>query len=151
MYYGVAMSTQATGILLGILAAALYGLSGIFAKASTQAGIGLGWYLFICGIAIAGVGIGSSLFLSNGTLSMKSGLHAAGLGLTWGVGTAVVAIALTKYQIPLGKIVPLYNMNTLVAVLLALWIFAEWKQVHVPTLLIGSLLVIIGGTLVARA
>lgn len=93
------MSNQAIGMMLGgILAAVLYGFSGIFAKASNQAGIGLGWYLLISGLTIAMVG----------ALSF-------------------------------------------VAVLLALWIFAEWKQVHVVRLLIGALLIVVGGTLVARS
>jgi hypothetical protein len=42
-------------------------------------------------------------------------------------------------------------MNTLITVLLALWVFAEWKTVHIPQLLLGSILIVIGGTLVARA
>lgn len=138
-------------MLGGVLAAVLYGLSGIFAKASNQAGIGLGWYLMITGVVIAATGAAFFLFFPDKTLSMKSGLHAAGLGLSWALGTAFVAIALTKYGVPLGKVVPLYNMNTLVAVLLALWVFAEWKQVHVMKLLVGSLLIILGGTLVARS
>jgi len=32
-----------------------------------------------------------------------------------------------------------------------LWLFAEWKQVHTMQLLIGSALIVVGGTLVARA
>lgn len=146
------MSNQAIGMMLGgMLAAVLYGFSGIFAKASNQAGIGLGWYLVITGVVIAATGAAFFLFFPDNTLSMKSGLYAAGLGLSWALGTAFVAIALTKYGVPIGKVVPLYNMNTLVAVLLALWIFAEWKEVHVVRLLIGSLLIVIGGILVVRS
>ena len=146
------MTPQTTGILLGgLLPAFLYGVSGLFAKASTKAGIGLGIYLCIAGLAIATVGIGFYLFTQDKTLSLRSGLHAAFLGFTWGLGTAFVAIGLTTYATPLGKLAPLYNMNTLVAVLLALWIFAEWKQVNVPQLLFGSLLIVIGATLVSRS
>jgi drug/metabolite transporter (DMT)-like permease len=146
------MSSHAIGLLLGgLLAAVLYGFTGVFAKASTQAGIGLGPYMFIAGISIAAVGVVAFLINPDKTLSMQSGLHAAGLGISWGIGTALVAIALSKYKVPLGQIVPLYNMNTLVAVLLALWIFAEWKEVHTMRLLLGSVLIVIGGTLVAKS
>jgi hypothetical protein len=42
-------------------------------------------------------------------------------------------------------------MNTLISVLLALWVFAEWKQVKVPQLLIGTLLIMAGGIMVAKS
>lgn len=140
------------GIIVGGLAPALlYGLTGIFAKASTKAGIGIGMYLFIIGIAIVLTGVIFYFIMPDKSVSLRSGVHAFALGLCWGFGTGLVALGLSTYAIPLGKLVPIYNMNTLVAVLLALWIFAEWKQVKVPELLIGSLLIVIGGTLVARA
>jgi len=146
------MNAQTMGIIIGgIIPAVLYGVSGVFSKASTKAGIGLGIYLFIIGIAITIVGAGFYIVNPDKTLSIRSGMHAAGLGLTWGLGTGLVAIGLTKYAAPLGKLAPLYNMNTLVAVLLALWIFSEWQQVRVPQLLIGAAFIVVGGTLVSRA
>ncbi len=42
-------------------------------------------------------------------------------------------------------------MNTLVAVCIGLVAFAEWKDVHISKLIIGSVLVVIGGTLVANS
>jgi transporter family protein len=56
-----------------------------------------------------------------------------------------------KFETPIAKLTPLYNMNTLIVVLLALWIFAEWKEVKVLQLLIGAVLIVMGGVLVARA
>ncbi len=146
------MRPETIGIVIGgLFPALLYAGSGLFSKASVQAGIGLGVYLIIAGLTIAVVGIVFCFFIPDKTISIRSGMHAAGLGATWGVGTGMVAMGLAKYHVPLGKLVPLYNMNTLIAVLLALWIFAEWKQVKVPQLLFGSLLIVVGGTLVARA
>jgi hypothetical protein len=63
----------------------------------------------------------------------------------------MVAFTLTRYSTPISKLVPLYNMNTLVAVCIGLVAFAEWKDVQVPQLIAGSVLVVLGGTLVANA
>lgn len=146
------MAPQTTGILIGgLIPALLYGLSGVFSKASTKAGIGLGIYLFIAGITIAIIGVGFYLYLPDKTVSMRSASYSVGLGISWGLGTGLVAIALTKYSIPLGKLVPLYNMNTLIAVVLALWIFSEWQQVKITQLLIGAVLIVAGGILVSKA
>lgn len=73
------------------------------------------------------------------------------VGFLGGIGSVLVSIGIVKYSAPLGKLVPLFNMNTLVTVLLALWLFAEWKEVQVPRLLIGSILIVVGGILVARS
>ena len=57
----------------------------------------------------------------------------------------------TKYSASISTLVPLYNLNTLIAVSVGLLVFAEWKTVAVPQLLFGSVLIVVGGTLVARA
>jgi hypothetical protein len=146
------MTSQSAGILLGgILPAIAFGISGVFSKASTQAGIGLGLYLMIAGLAVTACGIIIFLLLPDTTLSARSGIHAFLMGFLWALGAAGVAFALLKFQIPLGKLVPLYNANTLVAVLFALWVFAEWKQVKTVQLLIGSVLIVVGAVTVSKA
>ncbi len=42
-------------------------------------------------------------------------------------------------------------MNTLVAVLLALLIFSEWKDLNTVKLIAGSVLIVIGAIFVANA
>lgn len=133
----------------GLLAAIFFGLSGVLSKASTQAGVGLGLYIMLAGAGVVLVGALFFLFQPDRTISLRSALPSLGVGVTWGLGAGLVALALTKYKVPLGKLVPLYNMNTLVAVLIALWLFSEWQRVQVLKLLIGAILVILGGTLVA--
>lgn len=146
------MQPQTIGLIVGgLIPALLYGITGIFSKSAMQIGIGLAPYLIIIGVTIAVTGLVFGFFQSDWTVSTQSALHSIGLGATWGFGTGLVAIGLSTYGVPLGKLVPLYNMNTLIAVLLALWIFAEWQSVKVPQLLIGSVLIVIGGTMVARA
>jgi uncharacterized membrane protein len=138
-------------IMGGILPALLFGLAGVFAKPSTQAGIGTGLYLVCVGLAAALVGLVLHLSLPDKTISIRSGGFAVLVGLTWGFAAGLVAFTLTKYSTPISKLVPLYNMNTLVAVGIGLVAFAEWKDVHVPRLIVGSVLVVLGGTLVANA
>lgn len=146
------MSPQTTGLIIGgLFAALLYGISNLFTKASTQAGIGIGWYLIVIGVVVTMAGLVFFFIIPDQPFSFRAGAYAGLLGLFWGLGTGCIAIALTQYQVPLGKLVPIFNMNTLISVLLALWIFAEWKQVRVPQLLIGSVLIVVGGTLVAKA
>lgn len=131
--------------------ALFFGLAGVFQKSSTRAGIGIGLYLLCIGF---GVVLAGSLFyvvLPDKTISTRSGLFASLIGLSWALGMGLVAVALVKYSAPLSRLVPLYNMNTIVAVLIALVVFSEWKDVSVVKLLAGALLIIAGGTLVARS
>lgn len=140
------------GLLVGGLAPSLlFGVSGVFAKASNKTGIGLGPYLMMTALAILIVGIGCWFLFPNRNFNPTGSAHALAMGLLWGLGTALVALALSVYAMPLGKLAPLYNMNTLVAVLLALWIFSEWRTVNVTQLIMGSLLIVAGGVLVSRA
>lgn len=146
------LSPQVIGILIGgILPALVYALGGLFQKGSIDAGIGVGMQLFIVGVAVMLVGGVFSLLSPDRTLTLRSGFFAFGLGCSWALATGLVAVALATYRTPLSVLTPLYNMNTLIVVLLALWIFAEWREVKVLQLIIGSMLIVIGGTLVARA
>lgn len=146
------MTAKTTALLLGgVLPALIYGGSAIFQKMSTSLGISLSAYLVATGVGIAIVGMGFYLFESSFAFSIKSGLYAGTFGLTWGIATGLVAYTLLNFDIPISQLVPLYNMNTLVAVLLALMIFSEWKDLHTIKLLAGSALIVAGAILVANA
>ncbi len=147
------MSSQTIGLIIGgVLPALFFGVSGVFSKASNAAnGIGLGYYLVAVGLAIALVGAISFLFIPDRSLTYPAGRDAILTGASWALGAACVAIALSRYQMPISKLVPLYNMNTLVAVLLGLWLFSEWQDINLIKLIIGSILVVLGGMLVAWA
>jgi transporter family protein len=138
-------------IIGGLLPALLYSFGGLFQKGSVDAGIGVGTQMIIAGLATVVVGCGFYLAFPDKTISLRSGLLASGLGFSWGLATGFVAVAIVKFETPIAKLTPLYNMNTLIVVLLALWIFAEWKEVKVLQLLIGAVLIVMGGVLVARA
>ena len=146
------MSSESLGLLIGgLLPAILFGVSNLFVKASNQAGIGLGPYMIMTGIAVVIVGIAFLFVMPDRTLSFRSGAYAFGMGAIWGIGAALTGLAIARYNVPIGKISPLVNTCSLFTVLLALWIFAEWKQVHVPRLLFGTLFMVIGATLVTKS
>ncbi len=146
------MSQETLGLVIGgVLPAIAFGLSGVFSKASTQAGIGLGPYLMTVGAAVFVCGLCLLTVTPDRTITLRAATPAFLTGFLWALGAAGVAMALSRYGIPLGKIVPLYNTNTLVAVLVGLWVFAEWKQVQPLRLLAGSLLIVAGSVLVAKA
>lgn len=138
-------------VIGGILPAIFFGLSSIFAKASNSGGINLAYYILAIGLAVVLSGLICLFIVSDRTVSMQSFRDAFLSGATWAVGAILVAIALSKFKAPISKLVPLYNMNTLVGVVLGLWIFSEWQDLDVVKLILGSILVIVGGTLVAVA
>lgn len=144
------MSSHTFGLLIGgILPAVMFGLSNVFLKAGTQQGVSTSIAIFMIGAAVMVTGIVLFFVLPGREW------HGAGfsflMGIMWSVGVACATVALQRFQIPLSSLVPLFNLNTLISVLLALWIFAEWKQVQVPQLLFGALLIVAGGVMVARA
>ena len=146
------MTSKSTALLLGgFLPALIYGGSALFQKLSTSLGISLSPYLIATGMGIAIVGVGFYFIDNTFSFSMKSGLYAGVFGLTWGIATGFVAYTLLNFDVPISQLVPLYNMNTLVAVLLALIVFSEWKDLHTIKLLAGSVLIVAGAVLVANS
>jgi drug/metabolite transporter (DMT)-like permease len=146
------MSSQALGIIIGgLVPAVLFGFTNLFIKSSTEEGIGLPIYLIVVGLAAVMIGCILAFFFPDRSINITSGSYAFAAGALWALGIACIAFTLQKYGTPMSVLVPLFNMNTLIAVLLALWLFAEWKQVHVPKLLLGTVLMTVGGALVARA
>lgn len=123
----------------------------IFMKASTDSGIGIAYYLFCSALALIILGLIIMIFWPDKNISWQSGGFAFGATFLWGCGVACITIALQHFGAPLSKITPLFNVNTLFTVLLALIIFAEWQQVKSLQLIAGSVLIVAGSVLVTRA
>jgi transporter family protein len=146
------MSTNLIGLIVGgFIPALLFGFCNIASKASVQASIGTGPFLVLTGISVSLIGFVVSLYFGDRTLNTTSGIYAMLFGFLWGSGSAFVVIGLSRYQVPVSKLAPLYNTNTLVTVLLALVIFSEWKSVDVPQLIGGAVLIVFGSLLVSNA
>ncbi len=138
-------------VIGGVLPALMLGVAGIFQKLSTNSGIGTG--PFLIGVGITTVIVGSVFLLVEKQAAVSA--QSAGLtmlyGLVWATATGFVALALSRYGAQISQLVPLYNMNTLVAVILGLLIFAEWRHVDPWKLLAAAVLIVAGGVLAARA
>lgn len=146
------MNSQTLGIIVGGLIPALcYGVAGIFSKTSANAGMPVGTHLVFIGLAVSMVGGIFNQILPGKIPSIAAIASSSVLGATWGLGTGCVALGIILYQAPISKLTPLYNMNTLIGVVLALILFSEWKSVNLSILMIGTLFICIGGILVARA
>ncbi len=135
----------------GVLPALAFGLAGLLQKSASRTSPGMGPYLLWIGGGVLLAGITYTLFSPNRTITTGAGLQAMGIGLSWGLGMAAVGLGIGHYMVPVSKLAPLYNMNTLVVVLLALVIFAEARDVVVPRLLLGTVLIMAGGLVVSRA
>ena len=146
------MGSQIIGILIGgFIPAILFGASGFLNKVSIEKGISPSIYLICVGLSTIVTGGLFCSFESISKATRSAYLTAVGSGLCWSIAAISVSIALQNYRVPISKLVPLYNMNTLVAVLLGLCFYAEWKDANVSQLIIGSLLIVGGGVLVAKA
>ena len=146
------MSASTLGYFIGgIIPAILLGVYSILQKISTKQGIGPGMLMVVMGFNIMIVGLVYCFLSKEYSISIRSGLTASLTGIVWGIATVLIAVALSKYNVAISKLVPLFNMNTLVAVCLGLLVFSEWKNVHVLQLALASVLIVIGGILATNS
>ena len=132
----------------GVVPALLLGLSSICQKLGAAAGLGAGPMLIAIGLTSTVVGC---VFCADGDLSWSRGgvAYSCLFGLCWATATGCIGLALKKYDAQISQLVPLYNMNTLVAVVIGLVALSEWQHLHPGRLLLGASLTIAGGVLAA--
>ena len=148
------MNNNAIGIILGgIIPALFYGLSIITMKAGAGYKISTSSYLMIIGIVIfcTGLVVKPLLNTTDTTLNYKAIAFSMGSGLLWALGTTLVNYSILKFETPIAILTPLYNMNTLVAVLGGMILFAEWKTINSVPVFLGTILVICGGILLSKS
>ena len=146
------MNSNYIGMILGgIIPAIIFGLGGIFVKASNQHGISFNYFTLLSGIGVIVISLLSFIVFKEKSINVKSGLDAFLVGSTWALGVLLVAMALIKYNTPMSIISPLNCTACFVTVLLALIIFSEWKNLHVIRLVVGTVLIIAGAILVSSS
>lgn len=146
------MSAQWKGLLVGgLLPALLFSLTGVLQKVFSRTGAGVGPYLLWVGGGVMVCGAAATALGQDRACGLRPSLTAGAIGLSWGLGMLLVLVGMVRYQAPLAKLAPLYNMNTLVVSILSLILFAEAREVAVVRLLAGAVLIVAGGILVARA
>jgi drug/metabolite transporter (DMT)-like permease len=146
------MSSQTIAVLLGgLLPAVLFGVGTTLQKASNDSGISSPFYLGSLSIGFLLAAVSLYIYEPSRALSVRSGTFAILNGVLWGAAYCCMMFVLSKFQTPMSKLIPLVNMNTLVAVLLCFVVFSEWNQVNISKLLVGTVLIVVGGTLVANS
>jgi len=132
----------------GIIPALLLGLFGVLQKAASINGIGVGIYLVLSGVTITLTGMVVCLGFPDKTVTTPSALYTCLAAMLWAISMGLIQLALSFYRIEISRLVPLFNMNTLIAVALGLWFFSEWNSTNLLTLGIGACFVVLGGILV---
>ena len=148
------MSNNTLGIILGGLIPALfYGVFAITMKAGAGYKISTSSYLIIIGLVICLTGLLVKPLLNETETSLNPMAIAfsVGSGILWALGTALVNYSIIRFDTPIAILTPLYNMNTVVAVLGGMIVFSEWKTVNSVPVIFGTLLVVCGGILLSRA
>ena len=140
------MSKQSIAILVGgMLPALLYGVAGVLQKTASKTGIGPGPYILIIGVVAAIIGGIITLISRDTSVTWSGGIQTAAFAVLWSAAIVAIMLALGRYEGPVSVIVPLYNMNTLIAVLLGLLILGEWEGVSHWRLIAGAVLIVAGG------
>ena len=135
----------------GLLPAVLFGVASIFQKTAARAGIGTGPYLIAIGTVVLLVGIAVTLAQTNSTATREGVAWACGYGLLWSAAIGCIVLALAQYDANISQLVPLYNLNTLVAVAIGMAVLGEWRDVVPWRVVAGAMLAVAGGVLVATA
>jgi len=145
------MKSQTAGILVGgILPAFGYTAFAIGTKLASQGGLGAGPFLVLVGAGCLAVGGIFWRFLPAGLNAVAAG-WAVLAGVAWAAGSGFVSLALMRWDVPIAKLNPLYNTNTLLTVAVGLIAFGEWRQVNPWQLSAGAVLILAGSLLVSGA
>ncbi len=146
------MSNNEMGIIIGGVAPAIIlGLFMISQKLATRNSAGPGQFLMIMG-GISAV-IGGILYFTQGDLEFPTTgvLWSVSSSACWGISMAGVAYALFKFHIPIGKLNPIFNTNTLTSVLIGIIFLGEWSQVEVYRVISGAIIIIAGAIIVSKS
>ena len=145
---GHAMSKQWAAILIGgLLPAVFLGISGAVQKTASRTGITPGLYLLIIGLVVALVGAAVGARPARCVSLCVRRIQTVGFAILWSVGILGIMLGLGRFEGQVSVLVPLYNMNTLVAVGIGLVLLGEWRDVSVWRLLAGTALIVAGGVL----
>jgi len=144
-----------TWLIYALLAMVCWGVYLVIAKVATSAkyyALGPKWaaILMVVGI-IAVFGIYAAMS-KEARPAITAGSAAAGImvGVLWALGMLFSFLALGTGS-DVSRLVPIFNCNTLIAVVLGILFLKEMPDfAGAVKLLIGSVLIVIGGILVAR-
>lgn len=138
-----------------LLAMVTWGCYIVVAKVATSqdyCGLSSKWAALLMYVGIGLTFAGYWFFSSDqqATLNAKSILAGTSTGILWGLGMIFSFCAL-RSGADVAKLVPIFNSNTLVAVLLGLLLFKEaTAPSDILRIVLGAVLIVGGGVLIAR-
>ncbi|MDF3822321.1 hypothetical protein P3G55_20625 [Leptospira sp. 96542] len=135
----------------GLIPSFLLGLGTVLMKFSIKAGMSLPGYLVIVGFTISIYGTIFCYVSGNNGFPIHSIFFAIVMGVSWATAIFCMSYGLSVLKIPISIISPLTNTNALIAVILGALVFAEWKDLNMIKILIGTILIITGATIVSSA
>jgi len=138
-------------IVGGILPFFMYGLCASVIKMVNLGHFSKYFYLVLVGMGVITVGVLGIVFekdlsFSSATLQ-KDIILSVLVGIFWGIGSLAIFIALSKLGANLSQIAPIFNANSVLAVLVSILFFAE--KVDVLHVSIATILMVIAGVLVS--
>lgn len=135
-------------ILGGLIPMFLFGLM-TFPVKILNGKLHFGYYIFLTGLGVMLVGAVMLFYFSSSTKVTGSQVLLGLLnGFLWGLGALCIFIALLNPKATVSQLAPLYNINTLISVLIGVIFFAEWQNIVVWKTILGTILIILGGWLV---
>lgn len=142
-------------ITLGIIASIAWGSYVVLLKIATSpeyCAIPPFSFFFVMSLGIMSVSLGvlataRGKFKSSSEVKLKAVATALSSGIVWGIGMFSVIYAFSRLKASVALMVPLYNTNTLVAVLLGMVLLKEKPHRKLLTIL-GAVLIVIGASLV---
>jgi uncharacterized membrane protein len=145
------MSSALVVFVGGVLPAVFWGITAVLQKLSAQHATGPAAYLAAFGGMIALAGFAASRVWPSGSWSKEGLAYAGAAGLTFAVGTGLIALALWRYHAPLSQLAPIWSCNVLVTVAVSTFALGEMSVVNVPRLALGTVLIVAGALLVTYA
>src|SRR3989338_2821990 len=137
-------------ILYGIIASFFFALNTIIYKIAYQKGNFSPYYgTFIFGLGVVFIFGVFLLFKPSFDFEWKSSSIALIAGITWGLGFLAVAVAIAQ-KADIARLAPIYNRNTLLAVLLGIIFLKEIPNAsQIFRVIAGAVLIVIGSILVS--
>lgn len=138
-------------ILYGTAASLIWGTYIVLLKVATSRLHASVAFCFMT-LGILATSVATCLWKGNGiTFPMPETNWALLSGLVWGVGMSFVIRALSLPPTAVSRLTPLYNVNTLVAVILGIFLLKEIPEVtKIASVLAGAILIVLGGYLVTK-
>ena len=146
------MSNQMIGIIIGgVLPAIFLGLFSFFQKFGSREGVTPGAFLVVVGLTITLIGVVITAISRSGGFSVKGSIYTVLSGIFWALSLAGISYALSRYNVPMSKLNPIFNANTLTTVVLSLFLLGEWSEVNLLKVIAGAALVVVGAVVVSQA